>query len=908
MSVKKVFNSLLIVSIAIAFLPTYSMSTQAADFEVDGFMNHFYGSAIQGSITKGDKEEIIKEKLGDRKISPASIKKASKMIVQARDNYDPTTLVFMKDGKLQSFLVDPASDTSLQNFDESDLLKHELALIGLMESGLDPQLNYTYETAVWTVDGDGGVRPDDFDWNAGAPEDGDHWYYEAANVRQMWAAQDCDTAGVNCGGDSSVIVAVVDTGLAFETRTNFDGKEFAQNDDMFGVSNINLYVNSDETANDNDDDDGNGYLDDRNGFNAQKYVECHPFNAPLACSGAELAEEGHPNDDQGHGTFVTSMITSLVDNASGSVGVASNVSIMPIKANNPNEGVFTTASLWWALEYAKDSGADIINMSLAGFGDFPEEDPPKYYLRTKIEEITNAGIVVVAAAGNFTTGIPMYPSAYPSVIGVGSVTLESGTGTPVRASYSNYGNHIDLVAYVGDDESGRSAYQKTIACFFEQPRCDANDDLTIFSNGNADGTSFAAPQVAAAVAILLSRDSNLDTNGIINALKRSTVDTYGIGFDNDTGNGVLDYHDVYLSALGGSVGYWKGSYRPPLVNGDSSDTYYKADFTGDGLDDILIATSRLNLNGIPGDNDLAWYLMRSNGTGFLDAGRINDSYGLAEDSFYVADFDGDSKDDILTATIRLDLNGIPDDDVAWYLMRSNGIAFIDGGRINDSYGVVSDNYFIADFDGSGKEDALISTTRLDLNGNPGDDDLAWYLMRSNGSTFIDGGRINTSYGLDEDEYYVADIDGNGRDDMLISTDRLNLNGIPGDNDLAWYSMRSNGNTFLDGGRINDSYGLGEDMYFSADFDNDNDDDIIVATSRLNLNGIAGDNDLAWYLMNSNGNNFIEGGMLSSSLGKSSDMIIVGKYLSKATGGNDLAIAEANGPSSWGWKIYASQLF
>ena len=61
--------------------------------------------------------------------------------------------------------------------------------------------------------------PDDFDLTP-LPATGNHWYYEKSNLRSLWYEQDCFNSGVGCGGSSDVVVAVIDTGLAFEDYTS----------------------------------------------------------------------------------------------------------------------------------------------------------------------------------------------------------------------------------------------------------------------------------------------------------------------------------------------------------------------------------------------------------------------------------------------------------------------------------------------------------------------------------------------------------------------------------------------------------------------------------------------------------------------------------------------------------------
>ena len=84
------------------------------------------------------------------------------------------------------------------------------------------------------------------------------------------------------------------------------------------------------------------------------------------CDITELRGEGHPNDDEGHGTYVTSIISSLVDNGVGtSISVAPNVQIMPVKILDEygNTGLF---EVYLGIYYAVSENADVINLSIEG--------------------------------------------------------------------------------------------------------------------------------------------------------------------------------------------------------------------------------------------------------------------------------------------------------------------------------------------------------------------------------------------------------------------------------------------------------------------------------------------------------------------------------------------------------------
>jgi len=329
-------------------------------------------------------------------------------------------------------------------------------------------------------------------------------------------------------------------------------------------------------------------------------------------------------------------------------------------------------------------------------------------------------------------------------------------------------------------------------------------------------------------------------------------------------------------------GVWNESY------GILGDTYHYGDFTGDGKGDVILATSRTNEN-----NTYAWYLLQGNGSEFTDGGLWNQSFGLNTDTYYASDFNGDSKTDIVVSTTRINANPNVTDDLAWYLMKSNGSTFMDGGQINSSYGVASDKYYVADFNGDNRDDMIISTTRVDANPNV-TDDLAWYLMKSNGSTFLDGGQINSSYGVASDKYYVSDFDGNNRDDMLVATSRINEN-----ESLSWYLMNSNGTMYIDGGQKNMNYGSGSQKIYVGDVTNDGKDDVVFANYNSELGGHH------WYVLASESNMLVDKGKWHHQFGGQNDMFLIGDVTRNA--GADIIAVSLNEGDSLKWSVmYSAQ--
>ena len=314
--------------------------------------------------------------------------------------------------------------------------------------------------------------------------------------------------------------------------------------------------------------------------------------------------------------------------------------------------------------------------------------------------------------------------------------------------------------------------------------------------------------------------------------------------------------------------------------GIATDQFYVADIDGDQKDDIVTATARVN-----GNSTLTWYWMRSTGQVLEDRGIISQSYGVVGDAFYPADFDGDGKDDLLMATARINGNST----LTWYWMRSTGSVIEDRGVISQAYGVVGDAFYPADFDADGRDDLITATPRI--NGN---NTLTWYWMRSTGSVIEDRGVISQAYGVVGDRFYRADVDGDGRDDMVTGTTRVTGTS----NGLTWYWMRSTGTTIEDRGVISQSYGIDNDLIFSADFDGDGDGDMVLATTRFHPETSV----MTWYWMRNEGTAFVYAGIISQAYGVASDSFFIADF--DGDGKDDLLTAtpriNGNNTLTWYW--------
>ncbi|MEE8389878.1 MAG: S8 family serine peptidase, partial [Anaerolineae bacterium] len=140
-----------------------------------------------------------------------------------------------------------------------------------------------------------------------------------------------------------------------------------------------------------------------------------------------------PQDDHGHGTHVAGIAAAVTGNTIGAAGVCPNCRVMPLKAlNSDNWGYYS----WWisAIEYAVDNGAQLVNMSMGGVN-------YSQSLHDAVRYAYSANVPIVTAMMNNGDGTLYYPAAFTETIAVGATDRYDD-----RSSFSNYGDHIDLVA------------------------------------------------------------------------------------------------------------------------------------------------------------------------------------------------------------------------------------------------------------------------------------------------------------------------------------------------------------------------------------------------------------------------------------------------------------------------------
>ena len=183
-------------------------------------------------------------------------------------------------------------------------------------------------------------------------------------------------------------------------------------------------------------------------------------------------------DDNGHGTHVSGIIAAKADNGYSMQGINPVAKIMPVKVLD-SSGYGDNEKIALGIKYAVDHGAKVINLSLGG-----------EYSRTieyALKHAAAKNVMVVVASGNDGMEGLSYPASSKYAISVGATNA-----LDLVSDYSNYGSKLDLVA------PGTAI-----------PSLVPNGNVTYM-----DGTSMAAPHVAAATALLLSGNPGLKVNEV----------------------------------------------------------------------------------------------------------------------------------------------------------------------------------------------------------------------------------------------------------------------------------------------------------------------------------------------------------------------------------------------------------
>lgn len=299
--------------------------------------------------------------------------------------------------------------------------------------------------------------------------------------------------GITATRAAPTLVAIIDSGIDL------------QHPDLRDV----IWANPGEVPDNNLDDDGNGMVDDVQGWNF-------------------VSANNNTQDNNGHGTVVAGIVGAEANNQIGVAGVNPWARLLSIKVTDfIGEGRDVDVAA--AISYAADMGARVINVSLGGYEFSAAEQAAVNYANQK-------GALIVVAAGNQSIDASgFWPAGLDGVITVAAVD-SSGQ----RAPYSNWGSPVDITAPGTDILSLRSRY--TDLMFFADAAYVPGSNIVggerfLYS---ASGTSFAAPFVSGVASLLFSMRPDLSAEQVRRMILHSAVDLEIPGIDSLTGFGLLN--------------------------------------------------------------------------------------------------------------------------------------------------------------------------------------------------------------------------------------------------------------------------------------------------------------------------------------------------------------------------------
>jgi serine protease len=252
-----------------------------------------------------------------------------------------------------------------------------------------------------------------------------------------------------------------------------------------------------------------------------------------------VGRDPYPNDRNGHGTFVAGTIAEATNNVAGLTGLAYGAKLMPVRVLD-TEGEGEASTIAEGVKFAVAHGAQVINLSLEFSPGVTAADIPE--LISALRYAHHRGVLVVAAAGNEGHTAVAYPAKAPDVLAVGATT-EHGC----LAAYSNDGSGLALVAPGGGPDAdlpgdpncdpetpGKDIYQVTFT----------GSSVSHFGMPSGyEGTSMATPHVAATAALVIASGvlGPHPTPAQLTARLRATARKLGGGGDESLyGAGLLD--------------------------------------------------------------------------------------------------------------------------------------------------------------------------------------------------------------------------------------------------------------------------------------------------------------------------------------------------------------------------------
>lgn len=355
---------------------------------------------------------------------------------------------------------------------------------------------------------------------------------------QSWSANivDLPRAWAVTTGSSAFTIAVIDMGVRFDDPTlapnlTSDGYDFVSQTTLvdLGYDSLGTYCGGGGTFT-TVDGDGNGPDPDPTD------PDDISFDSANACwQHAQLGD---------HGQWTSGIIGAVGNDGRAVTGINWTARIRPIRvlgitgdgiAFDIAQGILYAAGLPatganGALVTAP-SRSPIINLSLGGFGTDPTDE-------AAVAAAVQAGCLIVASAGNETTDTPVYPAAYPGVVGVSAVGMDG-----VIASYSNAGSYVSLAAPGGEFRTDDNGGDGVLG-----PGWDFVSGSPVLLFGY--GTSAAAPYVSGAAGLLLAHEPGLTAAQLESRLEQYAERPPNSTRTDDYGWGIVDAYDALTQQNG----------------------------------------------------------------------------------------------------------------------------------------------------------------------------------------------------------------------------------------------------------------------------------------------------------------------------------------------------------------------